>query len=188
MTRLIALLLILGSLMISSCYRSPDGVRSGTKKAASEEPLLGLAEIARGFGYRVPANEDMVRSMRLPTDKDGKYYIWQFGLSPKDKDLRGIDVGDRDGMIILTRVDTRPDAFERYCHLTSARGELRCTEYTTLVRRERRVIRIGDPGYPKALVDFEAQVMFWTSRELEIRAKFPDGAPRQAWGAPLELR
>ncbi len=44
MKRLIAVLLILGSLMTSSCYRSSAGVGSGSKKATSEKPLAGVAE------------------------------------------------------------------------------------------------------------------------------------------------
>jgi hypothetical protein len=101
MTRPIAVLLILSSLMTSSCYRSSAGVGSGSKKATSEKPLAGMAEVSRSFGYRVPANEDMVRLMKLPTDKDGKYYIWQFGVSPKDNDIRAIDVADEGEMITL---------------------------------------------------------------------------------------
>ncbi len=86
------------------------------------------------------------------------------------------------------RVDTRPDNFERYSHLTSARGDLRTTVYTSYGSREQRVIAPDDPTYQKAFDDFEAQVKFWTGREQEIKAKFPDGTPRQALGELLELR
>jgi hypothetical protein len=188
MKLLIALLLISGSLITSSCYGSSDGIGSRNKKATSETPLAGIAEAARSFGNRVPANEDMVPLMKLPTESDGKYYAWQLGVSPKENDVRVIYAADKDDAVILMRVDTRPDKFERYSHLTSARGERRSTVYTSYGSREQRVIAPDDPTYQKALDDFKAQVIFWTSGEREIRAKFPPGAPRQALGELLELR
>jgi hypothetical protein len=188
MKLLIALLLVSAALITSGCYGSSDGVGSSSKRVTSEKPLAGTAEVARSFGNRVPANEDMVSLLKLPTETDGKYYAWQLGVSPKDNDVRVIYAADKDDTVILMRVDTRPEKFERYSHLTSTRGELRSTVYTSYGSREQRVIAPEDPTYQKALDDFKAQVTFWTGREQQIKAKFPNGAPRQALGELLELR
>jgi hypothetical protein len=188
MKLLVALLLGLGSLTTSSCYGSSNGVDSSNKKATSDTPLAGIGEVARSVGNRIPANEDMVPLMKLPTESDGKYYAWQLGVSPKENDVRVIYAADKDDTVILMRVDTRPDKFERYSHLTSARGEHRSTVYTSYGSREQRAIAPDDPTYQKALDDFKAQVTFWTGREQEIKARFPNGTPRQALGELLELR
>ena len=186
----VAILLIFSCLAITGCADPTSNKNVGGGQGVQDNKSLeGVSKLARSFGYRIPVNEELVRLMRLQTSSDGKFYAWQFGTSPAENDVRAVDVADKNSVdIILTRVDTRPNAFERYSHLTNLRGEFRGTVYSSSGSREQRVIASGDRDYQKALKDFEGQVMFWTSRELQIRSKFPEGAPRQTWGEPLDLR
>lgn len=191
MKKTAALFLVLSALTSSGCQKSSNHADQGGnhKNAMTGLVLAGVAEFVRSSGCRIPASEEMVRLMKLPTDQDGKYYVWQFGVSPKDEDIRAIDVGEKNAEdVFLSRVNTARDAFERYSHLTSPRGELRSTVYTSYGSREQRLIGPSDPNYQKALTDFESQVEFWTSREQQIREKFPTGAPRQGFGEWLTLR
>ncbi len=61
MKLLIALLLVPGALITTSCYGSPDGGGRNSKKVTRENPLAGVAEVARRFGNRVPADHSNAR-------------------------------------------------------------------------------------------------------------------------------
>ena len=175
---IVPLVLLVCSLTVGSCSRSPEGGRvadsNKNQNTTGQKSLAGVAEVVHSFGDLIPANADMVRLMKLPS-QEGKYNARQLILNPKPDDMRAIYVGDEDvENIILSRADTHSDRFERYAYLTSQQGELRCIVYTASGSREQRIITSADASYQKAVKDFKDQVMFWIGMEPELRAKFRD--------------
>ncbi|HKA22036.1 MAG TPA: hypothetical protein VKN18_27405 [Blastocatellia bacterium] len=164
-------ILSLSALAVSGCAKPAEqlGTTVGNNKhgVVLTQRFANAVEVARSSGTLIPANPDMVRLMKLPvTNDDGAYPCWQLIIEPTPNDVRAIYVGEKDpDIIILGRVNTRREAFERYSYLTSPRGELRCVVYTNWVSKEQTIIEPNDPHYQRAALDFEDQVTFWRNVE-----------------------
>lgn len=175
-SRLVAVFLV-SALAISGCSKlSEQGTATGgnnNRSVVGTKALAHAAEVARSSGDLIPANPDMVRLMKLPvTNKDGTYSCWQLIIKPANDDVRAIYVGAKDtDNIILGRVNTRREAFERYSYLTSPGGELRCVVYSYWGSLDQQIIERNDPRYQRAATDFEEQVAFWRNVEGKARAK-----------------